>query len=49
MLRRLRGREADQDIRLGRDYFLGATVDFTDEDLAALIRIVGALLVGTLR
>ena len=35
-----------QNIRLGRDYFLGATVHFTDEDLASLIRIYGALLVG---
>jgi phospholipid/cholesterol/gamma-HCH transport system substrate-binding protein len=35
-------------VRLGRDYFLGATIHFTDEDLAALIRIYGALLVGFL-
>ena len=33
-------------LRYGRDYFLGATLQFTDADLALLIRVYGALLVG---
>lgn len=33
-------------LRYGRDYFLGATIQFTDEDLAMLVRIYGAMLVG---
>jgi phospholipid/cholesterol/gamma-HCH transport system substrate-binding protein len=32
----------------GRDYFLGGTLYFTDEDLSTLIRVYGALLVGLL-
>jgi phospholipid/cholesterol/gamma-HCH transport system substrate-binding protein len=35
-------------VRYGRDYFLGATLSFTDADLAVLIRVYGALLVGLL-
>jgi hypothetical protein len=35
-------------IRYGRDYFLGATLHFDDADLAVLIRVYGALLVGLL-
>lgn len=35
-------------IRFGRDYFLGATLHFDDADLATLIRVYGALLVGLL-
>ncbi|MDB4958117.1 MAG: Mammalian cell entry related domain protein [Myxococcales bacterium] len=38
-----------QNIRLGRDFFLGATVHFTDEDLAALVRIYGSLIAGLVR
>ena len=33
-------------MRYGRDYFLGATLQFTDADLASLARIYGALLLG---
>lgn len=33
-------------LRYGRDYFLGASIQFTDEDLAMLVRIYGAMLVG---
>ena len=33
-------------LRYGRDYFLGATLQFTDADLALLIRVYGALIVG---
>jgi phospholipid/cholesterol/gamma-HCH transport system substrate-binding protein len=35
-------------IRYGRDYFLGGTLYFTDEDLSTLIRVYGALLVSLL-
>jgi phospholipid/cholesterol/gamma-HCH transport system substrate-binding protein len=35
-------------VRYGRDYFLGATLHFTDADLSTLIRVYGALLVGLL-
>lgn len=35
-------------LRYGRDYFLGGTLYFTDEDLALMIRIYGALLVSML-
>ncbi len=35
-------------VRFGRDYFLGATLHFTDADLSTLIRVYGALLVGLL-
>ena len=35
-------------LRYGRDYFLGATLQFTDADLATLIRVYGALIVGFL-
>jgi len=33
-------------LRYGRDYFLGATLQFTDADLASLVRIYGAMLLG---
>ncbi|HEY0193449.1 MAG TPA: MlaD family protein [Kofleriaceae bacterium] len=33
-------------VRYGRDYFLGATLSFTDADLSVLLRVYGALLVG---
>lgn len=33
-------------LRYGRDYFLGATIQFTEADLALLIRVYGAMLVG---
>jgi phospholipid/cholesterol/gamma-HCH transport system substrate-binding protein len=35
-------------VRYGRDYFVGATLQFTDADLATLIRVYGALIVGLL-
>lgn len=35
-------------VRYGRDYFLGATLSFTEDDLAMLLRVYGALLVGLL-
>jgi hypothetical protein len=35
-------------IRYGRDYFLGAQLQFNDADLAMLLRVYGALLVGLL-
>lgn len=35
-------------LRYGRDYFLGGTLYFTDEDLATMIRVYGALLVSML-
>ena len=35
-------------VRFGRDYFVGATLSFTDEDISVLLRIYGALLVGLL-
>lgn len=39
--------EFDQ-VRYGRDYFLGASLHFDDADLAVLIRVYGALIVGLL-
>jgi phospholipid/cholesterol/gamma-HCH transport system substrate-binding protein len=33
-------------VRFGRDYFLGATLQFTDEDLMSIARIYGATLIG---
>ena len=35
-------------LRYGRDYFLGATLQFDDADLATLLRVYGAVLVGLL-
>lgn len=35
-------------LRYGRDYFLGANLVFTEDDLAMLLRVYGALLVGLL-
>jgi phospholipid/cholesterol/gamma-HCH transport system substrate-binding protein len=35
-------------VRFGRDYFLGATLQFDDADLAVLLRVYGALLIGLL-
>jgi phospholipid/cholesterol/gamma-HCH transport system substrate-binding protein len=35
-------------LRYGRDYFLGANVVFTEDDLALLLRVYGALLFGLL-
>jgi phospholipid/cholesterol/gamma-HCH transport system substrate-binding protein len=35
-------------LRYGRDYFLGASLVFTEDDLAMLLRVYGALLVGLL-
>ncbi|HEY5920414.1 MAG TPA: MlaD family protein [Kofleriaceae bacterium] len=36
------------EVRFGRDYFLGAELKFDDADLSMLLRIYGALLVGLL-
>jgi phospholipid/cholesterol/gamma-HCH transport system substrate-binding protein len=36
------------EVRIGRDYFLGAELHFDDADLATLLRVYGALLVGLL-
>ena len=33
-------------VRYGRDYFVGTSLQFTDEDIAVLLRVYGALLVG---
>jgi phospholipid/cholesterol/gamma-HCH transport system substrate-binding protein len=33
-------------VRFGRDYFVGTSLQFTDEDIAVLLRIYGAILVG---
>jgi hypothetical protein len=35
-------------LRYGRDYFLGTSLQFTDEDVAVLLRIYGAILVAAL-
>lgn len=35
-------------VRYGRDYFVGSMLQFTDEDVAVLIRVYSALLVGLL-
>jgi phospholipid/cholesterol/gamma-HCH transport system substrate-binding protein len=35
-------------LRYGRDYFLGANLVFTEDDLAMLLRVYGALVVGLL-
>jgi len=37
-----------KEVRYGRDYFVGAALHFTDADLATLLRVYGALLVGLL-
>ena len=34
------------EVRFGRDYFLGATLQFTDADLMSIARIYGAMLIG---
>jgi len=36
------------EVRFGRDYFLGAQLQFDDADLSMLLRVYGALLVGLL-
>jgi phospholipid/cholesterol/gamma-HCH transport system substrate-binding protein len=36
------------EIRFGRDYFLGASLHFDDADLSLLLRVYGALIVGLL-
>lgn len=35
-------------VRYGRDYFVGTSLQFTDEDIAILLRVYGAILVGSL-
>ena len=37
-----------QALRYGRDYFLGASIQFNDEDLAVLLRVYGAMVLGLL-
>jgi phospholipid/cholesterol/gamma-HCH transport system substrate-binding protein len=37
-----------ESLRYGRDYFAGASVVFSEDDLATLLRVYGALLVGLL-
>jgi phospholipid/cholesterol/gamma-HCH transport system substrate-binding protein len=37
-----------EQVRHGRDYFVGATLLFNDADIAVLLRVYGALLVGLL-
>ena len=34
------------EVRYGRDYFVGASLHFDDADLATLLRVYGALIVG---
>jgi phospholipid/cholesterol/gamma-HCH transport system substrate-binding protein len=36
------------EVRYGRDYFIGGALHFDDQDLAVLLRIYGALIVGLL-
>jgi phospholipid/cholesterol/gamma-HCH transport system substrate-binding protein len=36
------------EVHYGRDYFVGATLQFTDADLATILRVYGALIVGLL-
>jgi hypothetical protein len=35
-------------VRFGRDYFVGSSLQFSDEDIAVLLRVYGAILVGSL-
>lgn len=35
-------------LHYGRDYFLGATIHFTDAELSTLLRVYGALLIGAM-
>lgn len=35
-------------VRYGRDYFLGTSLQFTDEDVAVLLRVYGAIVVAAL-
>jgi phospholipid/cholesterol/gamma-HCH transport system substrate-binding protein len=37
-----------QELRYGRDYFVGAAIHFTDADLATLLRVYGAVVAGLL-
>jgi phospholipid/cholesterol/gamma-HCH transport system substrate-binding protein len=37
-----------QKLRYGRDYFVGTSLQFTDEDIAVLLRVYGAIIVGAL-
>ena len=36
-------------LRYGRDWFLGGTIQFTDEDLALLLRVYGAVILGLIK
>jgi phospholipid/cholesterol/gamma-HCH transport system substrate-binding protein len=42
------GPKTFDEVRFGRDYFVGTALYFTDEDIAVLLRVYGALLVGLL-
>jgi hypothetical protein len=35
-------------VHYGRDFFVGASLQFSDEDITTLLRLYGALLVGLL-
>ena len=37
-----------EELRYGRDYFVGLTLRFDDADLSMLLRVYGALLLGLL-
>jgi hypothetical protein len=37
-----------ENVHYGRDFFVGAALHFSDEDLSTLLRLYGALLVGLL-
>jgi len=37
-----------KEVRYGRDYFVGLSLQFTDQDLAMLLRVYGALIIGSL-
>lgn len=36
------------DVKYGRDYFIGAALHFDDADLATILRVYGALIIGSL-
>jgi hypothetical protein len=37
-----------ESVRYGRDYFLGASLQFTEVELATMLRIYGAMIIGLL-
>ena len=44
----LHDRQVLDHLRYGRDYFIGTSLQFTDEDLAVLLRVYCAILVAGL-